>query len=606
MLLAPSVRGQLGPALAVSAKILCNPVAAMVAKATAGVELSRLALPLGDSAALEEMWTSFQKDLKDEGSKALLGFVETNLNEAADDAALVGDASQLTAPAKPRPAVPKRAREKLRRSYAAVQKILGSLSSGPGAGSWQQQIADVSRCGVVKAVCRADGSFVWCDPKWKALYERHGELIICKTAEQLEGMLAEPSEDGETMSERSCGTATTTPTPTPSSSSAKGARTLTPSSAKKSAKRVQLPLTVVRAAVRVADGAAGRVADVRLPAANASPAQPARSTAAHAQPAPPPTPPPAPPPPAAQHQNRGATSAPVEPPTPHLPTPTSLPATEGEGGRGHASDLFERGAAAMTATEQTARLDRLISVLEGLLVSKSGSQWPLLQAAGLTPCDPASLTPWRGGATDATADAPFASPRGIVASTATVGENIGTHDSSALEGSGTGEAARMLLSEADYGPASPMTREQRLREASTVPRVRRTPRHHHRAAYADVAIDQGSGRAYQAVRRRAVVPRRANLRIDEGVGSWAILGDQPVPVGTFGRRHDDDIPVGSWRDAWRDAAGYGCGEESDSEASCEDALSDPYAYSVWHDQRKGVAVARSISDIGGERFYGRL
>ena len=44
---------------------------------------------------------------------------------------------------------------------------------------------DDKRCGLVKAVCEADGSFEWVEPKWAEAYKARGRSLLGLSEEEL-------------------------------------------------------------------------------------------------------------------------------------------------------------------------------------------------------------------------------------------------------------------------------------------------------------------------------------------------------------------------------------------------------------------------------------
>jgi hypothetical protein len=45
-------------------------------------------------------------------------------------------------------------------------------------GSWENKVHDPQRCGLTKAVCAADGSYEWVEPRWRESYERRGRALL--------------------------------------------------------------------------------------------------------------------------------------------------------------------------------------------------------------------------------------------------------------------------------------------------------------------------------------------------------------------------------------------------------------------------------------------
>ena len=66
-----------------------------------------------------------------------------------------------------------------------VRSLLDSLP--PKAQGWEAKVRDGKSCGLVKAVCEADGSFEWVEPKWKAAYEARGRSLLGLSEEELSG-----------------------------------------------------------------------------------------------------------------------------------------------------------------------------------------------------------------------------------------------------------------------------------------------------------------------------------------------------------------------------------------------------------------------------------
>ena len=112
--------------LAIGAKVLSNPIAAMVAKAALGNGIEGLQLPIGNPDLLREMWEELSEDMQDDGGRELVKYAADNMDEAANDVAQRAETSERVA-ARPPPlsvqrsrtvaAVPQRASEALRRSY---------------------------------------------------------------------------------------------------------------------------------------------------------------------------------------------------------------------------------------------------------------------------------------------------------------------------------------------------------------------------------------------------------------------------------------------------------------------------------------------------------
>ena len=95
-----------------------------------------------------------------------LGFVNewaSEQLEGADDVSV----------ARPVGGLPEQLTETVQKSYAEVCALLDGLDP-KGPGSWEAKVCDSKRCGLVKAVCAADGSFEWVEARWKAHYEQRG------------------------------------------------------------------------------------------------------------------------------------------------------------------------------------------------------------------------------------------------------------------------------------------------------------------------------------------------------------------------------------------------------------------------------------------------
>ena len=78
-------------------------------------------------------------------------FVKSNLETPAADT----KATPLLAP---------ELKDSLQKSYAEVRSALDALE--PKSMGWEAKVRDTRRCGLVKAVCAAKGSYEWVEPKW--------------------------------------------------------------------------------------------------------------------------------------------------------------------------------------------------------------------------------------------------------------------------------------------------------------------------------------------------------------------------------------------------------------------------------------------------------
>ena len=63
-----------------------------------------------------------------------------------------------------------------------VRALLDGLS--PASQGWEAKVRDAKRFGLVKAVCKEDGSFEWVAPKWKAAYEVRGRALLGMSDEE--------------------------------------------------------------------------------------------------------------------------------------------------------------------------------------------------------------------------------------------------------------------------------------------------------------------------------------------------------------------------------------------------------------------------------------
>ena len=68
-------------------------------------------------------------------------------------------------------------RDTVKRSYVEVRALLDTLEP-KGADSWESKVQEPKRCGLVKAICKLDGSFEWVEPRWKPLYEQRGRTLL--------------------------------------------------------------------------------------------------------------------------------------------------------------------------------------------------------------------------------------------------------------------------------------------------------------------------------------------------------------------------------------------------------------------------------------------
>jgi len=71
--------------------------------------------------------------------------------------------------------------ETVQESYAAVTELLDRLTKGV---SWQDQLADANKCGLVRAVHPIDGT-EWVAARFRALYEVKGRAIIGMASDEL-------------------------------------------------------------------------------------------------------------------------------------------------------------------------------------------------------------------------------------------------------------------------------------------------------------------------------------------------------------------------------------------------------------------------------------
>ena len=172
----------LGPALAISAKVLSHPLTAAVAKATLGVSFERLTLPLADDSALKEMWDAFSGRLKEEGAGEIVDYAEEKLGEAGDRLVEWAEAAGEAAEDQNAGASVQQVRRRLERSYTEITRMLGQLEPGV---SWRQQLQDVRKCGLVKAVCADDGTADWVAPRWRELYACYGQRTLGRSEQEL-------------------------------------------------------------------------------------------------------------------------------------------------------------------------------------------------------------------------------------------------------------------------------------------------------------------------------------------------------------------------------------------------------------------------------------
>ena len=127
---------------------------------------------IGKRARAREKWEA--RELRDGIAAQLdaagLGFVNewaSEQLEGADDVSV----------ARPVGGLPEHLTETVQKSYAEVRALLDGLDP-QGPGSWEAKVRDSKRCGLVKAVCAADGSFEWVEARWKAHYEQRGGALL--------------------------------------------------------------------------------------------------------------------------------------------------------------------------------------------------------------------------------------------------------------------------------------------------------------------------------------------------------------------------------------------------------------------------------------------
>jgi len=141
-------------------------------------ELTGLAMESMDAQLgyLKELVDGVSAELQQQG----LGFV----NEWAAEK-LEGARAEYTdlAVAAEVEGVPKQLSEAVQKSYQEVRSLLDSLP--PKAQGWEAKVRDGKSCGLLKAVCEADGSFEWVEPKWKAAYEARGRALLGLSEEEL-------------------------------------------------------------------------------------------------------------------------------------------------------------------------------------------------------------------------------------------------------------------------------------------------------------------------------------------------------------------------------------------------------------------------------------
>ena len=177
----------LGPALAVSARVLANPFVSMLAQGALGDAIGNLSLPLGNDNLLQELWSDLADELEDGGVKDLVQYARDQLGQSASAAEAATERS-LDARLPPDGSLPssasarrvRRVKKSLQKSYEQVKRLLGKLEPNR---TWEQQRDDRARCGVVKAVSM-DSDVAWVDPRWMQLYEQHGARIMGLKVEQ--------------------------------------------------------------------------------------------------------------------------------------------------------------------------------------------------------------------------------------------------------------------------------------------------------------------------------------------------------------------------------------------------------------------------------------
>jgi len=144
----------------------------------AGLPVPTLSTVTGLALGAVDEQVKYLQELRDGITAQLdaagLGFVNAWASEQLEGAkAEATDVSVATAV----DGLPKRLTETVQKSYAEVRALLDGLEpTGPG--TWEAKVRDVKRCGLVKAVCQADGSFEWVEERWKGHYEQRGGALL--------------------------------------------------------------------------------------------------------------------------------------------------------------------------------------------------------------------------------------------------------------------------------------------------------------------------------------------------------------------------------------------------------------------------------------------
>ena len=142
----------------------------------AGLPIPSLATLLGSAIDTLERQTAFLRELSagiaEQLDGAGLSFVNTWVSEKLEG--LKEEYTDVTVAATVAN-VPQRLKEVVQRSYGEVRALLDALDPK---GPWEAKVRDPERCGLVKAVCTADGSFEWVEPHWEDPYKRRGRALL--------------------------------------------------------------------------------------------------------------------------------------------------------------------------------------------------------------------------------------------------------------------------------------------------------------------------------------------------------------------------------------------------------------------------------------------
>jgi len=157
-----------GPAMRVGLAVLSLGIG--VARSAGWLPLPQLSADTGHPLStldaqtyyLHQLCTSLSKRLDTEN----MGYVNkyaTDVLESAKGTSASSQSEQL--------------RSTVRQSYADVRVLLDNVAPR-SPGSWENKVHDPQRCGLTKAVCAADGSYEWVEPRWRESYERRGRALL--------------------------------------------------------------------------------------------------------------------------------------------------------------------------------------------------------------------------------------------------------------------------------------------------------------------------------------------------------------------------------------------------------------------------------------------